>query len=855
MTTVRKEIITWLHTQTYWVQKAAELLLKEQVVDAVQLDILKELLKTPLGQVKSKKVDFSFFDDYVAPDVKLKLKSIGNIIGIDNLNPKIPLPFHDDFTVVYGFNGSGKSGYTRIIKKACGKANAIALKANVYQPLPIEQKCTIGLDDGNGAVDIEWVSNSAAIEKLRPVDVFDATTGRFYLEKENEVSYVPLELSLFEELVIICDKVKGLLTQEQNLLISNLPAYPQEFKNTKYITAIYTRLKKDVDEQVIIDFFTFIDEDKQEVEALKERLKGDPQNLIDAKASEKNQLEAIVSGISDAVNLVSKASCEQLSVKYQKSLEARVIAQEGAKVIANNTILDGLGSTTWKALWMAAKTFSNTEAYPEQLAPYTDDEAHCVLCHQTLDDSAKQRLISFEIYVGGELESAAIKAEKDYQTQLQQLPIRLKKDQIVTQLNAARLDEEQWLPIIESIWQAIDDSTTKIKNKPNEVNIYYQLPENILLPLTNKTNNLTKEIEQHNIDVQSFNKVKINSDLLDLLAKQWAFGYLTQITDEVSRLQKNDQFEAWKKFTTSAVITKKGGEVTKILITEAYVDRFNNELVLLGAGNISVELVKGRASKGKVMHKLQLKGVNLQFSKSKSVDVLSEGEQRIVSLAAFLADVTGKPYSAPFIFDDPISSLDQKYEETTAKRLLDLAKERQVIVFTHRISFLSALTTYGDPECIHIKRESWGCGEHGQIPLFAKKPINALKDLRNGRLTQAKKIFETVGSDFYDPLAKAICSDIRILIERIVEVEFLADVIQRHRREVHTKGKINNLAKITIDDCLLIEKFMTDFSSHEHSQSNEAPVAVPTPEYLDSALRELLDWHNEFKSRKIFEVV
>tara|TARA_R110001583_G_C5652879_1_gene408885 strand:- start:1978 stop:2847 length:870 start_codon:yes stop_codon:yes gene_type:complete len=288
MTTARKQIISWLHTQTFWVQRAAELLLKEQTVDTTQLETLKTLIKTPLGQSKIKKVDFTFFDDYVAPDVKVKLKSIGNISGIDDLNPKTPLPFHDDFTVVYGFNGSGKSGYTRIIKKACGKANAVALKANVYQPLPIEQKCTIRLDDGNSVVDIDWVSNSAPIEQLKSVDVFDASMGRFYLEKENEVSYVPLELALFEELVVICGKVKDLLIQEQNLLISNLPAYPQEFENTKYITAIYSRLKKDVDEQVIHDFFTFTDDDKKETEALSERLKGDPQKLIDAKTKEKN---------------------------------------------------------------------------------------------------------------------------------------------------------------------------------------------------------------------------------------------------------------------------------------------------------------------------------------------------------------------------------------------------------------------------------------------------------------------------------------------------------------------------------------------------------------------------------------
>jgi hypothetical protein len=231
------------------------------------------------------------------------------------------------------------------------------------------------------------------------------------------------------------------------------------------------------------------------------------------------------------------------------------------------------------------------------------------------------------------------------------------------------------------------------------------------------------------------------------------------------------------------------------------------------------------------------------------MSVLSEGEQRIVSLAAFLADVTSKPNSAPFIFDDPISSLDQTYEEHTAKRLVDLSTGRQVIVFTHRLSLLGQLIDKGNAGYRNIRREAWGCGEHSDLPLFAKKPINAVKDLKNAKLREASKVLEEHGYESYYPLAKAICSDFRILLERIVEFELLADVVTRHRREVHTKGKMYKLAKITSEDCVLIEQLMGDFSCFEHSQSVEVPVEIPDPAALDSALKTVIDWHDEFKSR------
>jgi len=101
-----------------------------------------------------------------------------------------------------------------------------------------------------------------------------------------------------------------------------------------------------------------------------------------------------------------------------------------------------------------------------------------------------------------------------------------------------------------------------------------------------------------------------------------------------------------------------------------------------------VELKKTRAEVGRVYHQIALRNA---VRRVKTSDILSEGEFRIVSLAAFLADTEGRGAKTPFIFDDPISSLDQVYEEATAQRLVMLSKTRQVIVFTHRLSLLGLL--------------------------------------------------------------------------------------------------------------------------------------------------------------------
>lgn len=305
-----------------------------------------------------------------------------------------------------------------------------------------------------------------------------------------------------------------------------------------------------------------------------------------------------------------------------------------------------------------------------------------------------------------------------------------------------------------------------------------------------------------------------------------------------------------KRLTDTRGLSRKKGELAEALITEAFVQRFRDELTALGASRIKVELVKKRVDRGRVLHELRLAKARSGAPR----EVLSEGEHRVVSLAAFLADVTGKQQPAPFVFDDPISSLDQDFEETVVQRLVRLAADRQVIVFTHRVSLLVLLQEYGkregrEPKVTCVRSEAWGTGEPGDTPLFAKKPERALNALLNENLARAKKAHKEEGQAAYEPLAKAICSDFRILLERMIECELLADVVQRFRRAVNTQGKLDKLARITAQDCKLFDDLMTKYSRYEHSQPNETPVAPPTPDELKTDMEALQDWRTDFIAR------
>ena len=72
-------------------------------------------------------------------------------------------------------------------------------------------------------------------------------------------------------------------------------------------------------------------------------------------------------------------------------------------------------------------------------------------------------------------------------------------------------------------------------------------------------------------------------------------------------------------------------------------------------------------------------------------EIFSEGEHRCVALAAFLAELVTSKQRSGIVFDDPMSSLDHVHRKAVAARLVEEARHRQVIVFTHDLAFLFEL--------------------------------------------------------------------------------------------------------------------------------------------------------------------
>jgi len=139
-------------------------------------------------------------------------------------------------------------------------------------------------------------------------------------------------------------------------------------------------------------------------------------------------------------------------------------------------------------------------------------------------------------------------------------------------------------------------------------------------------------------------------------------------------------------------ITRKHDDIFDALVTERCIELFRERLGELGRPlKVTVET---RGQKGKTVRRIVLKLSDTQPSGQFSVEkVLSEGEKRIVALCDFMTEVAIDEDSAGIILDDPVTSLDNDWKRTIADWLVREAPRRQLIVFTHHLTFLYEMKT------------------------------------------------------------------------------------------------------------------------------------------------------------------
>lgn len=847
-----QKIVSWASEQPAWIDDAIRRLLTDSLTQA-DLHELAALAKSHHGlpdpQAASPvRLDPSTLPSPVQTGVDVSLIALRNPKNLNAIDSNQALTFHaKGLTVVYGHNGAGKSGYARALKKACRARNVENLLPDVYACSngSASASATFNWNEGDQLHTHEWSADSVPPAPLSQISVFDSHCARVFVDNQAKVLFVPCGMDVVHNLSEALGQVQRLIESERK---ANFFDHSQllPLSGTTSVGQAHAKLGPKSNPETFVKLATLSEEEEAERQTISRLLRDrDPVKIAAEIRRTTTRLRTLRNELSALETPLSDGTLTQLANAFITMTAAENASKLAAEMLqAGGTFVVGTGTEPWEVLLRSAAKYATEVAYPTIEFPGPND-AHCVLCQQPLTREAIDRLKSFFQFIEADAQKKATEAreatKKLYRAistlSLENFPSdRVLLGELGESEPVLEIAIQEYLTALSKRRASVLSTASNRRLDPQEA-----LPKSPILALDALIDKQTAEAVRLEITLTPEERERKNQVLVELEARVKLAQLLPKVLDAIEWHKRDHAFSEAIKGCNTRLVTTFIGELYESHVTEELRAAFAQELGNLGLNRLDVAL-EMTGQKGARMQQLKLRTLP-QYARTKVSDVLSEGEQRVIAMALFLAEVGIEPGRSGLIFDDPVSSLDHVRREKIAKRLVLEAKNRQIIVFTHDLAFAWSLKDLAkDHGVANESRHIFSAGTKkgmcsDSLPFEAKKLGARVNELREQAKRAKKALEEDSDHELYNDTVRNGYRRMRDTWELLIEEHLFAGTIKRFRRSIET----SKLRYVSVSDqeASAVYNGMTRCSNFTHEGGGEAPPALPEPDDFLADVEEL----------------
>jgi ABC-type lipoprotein export system ATPase subunit len=845
MSNVFDEITYWASQNLpFWEQAALDKIIAGDPITDEILDVLLDFLLEDAGlkMIILQRPNLIHLTSQVPHSLnsnpKVTLKKIYNLKNINALVPNQFLEFGPSLTLIFGANGSGKSGYARVIGNAAFTRGDKQILPDITKTHPSQEPLTADIDlgvDGN-SVTIHYTVGEIC-SQLRSFYVFDSTSVKSHLTKENPMSFSPAGLEVLTNLATTTDEIRKRLEERCNQKESSGNIFDPFFIGNSKVKSYISTLGAETDVQALEKLARITDDEKKHIDELELRIAELRNEKITEQINQIDQeiddLEVLIESLDQISGTLSDGAANEINDLINGWVRNHLLTQETGIESFKSEHFTQIGAEVWGQFIQAAYALGQAET-----SSYPVDGDHCLLCHQPLSVEAKNLINRTWQYLKSQVQEnldqiqTVLSAKLDI---LDHLDFSIINDQTVSYRylksnNPAVLTSIQaYLQICKERKDALDSAI--IGHQSYELGHLPESPNGSISEINGKLLKDKLELENKKVEeeIQVFEKEKLELEHRLLLSQQ-----LNLIEDFIERARWVKQARTPQVKRSTQHITRKYNELFEQLVTQEYIKLFEQTLV-----KIKCPLrmkVATRGSKGETRkHITLLREDNETIADVPPDKVLSEGEQRAVALADFLTEVALDENSSGILLDDPVSSLDFQWKETIAHHIVEEAKRQQVIVFTHDLHFLSCIKIYAEDAQVDLlshwieKRDDHpGWVSLGNSPCSEKEYKNANK---------ARQFYSQILNSNLKAEERQIglqqgFGALRTCYEAFIMFDLFGEVVIRFQERISP----DRLKRVYIDE-LTKEEVISNYGrisqlieGHLHSDANAAQK--PTPELL-----------------------
>lgn len=849
---LNSEIEQFAESLPYWAKYLSSKLLSGATTSDTDIDVAYTYVLEDAGlkPITERSAIVISCENELCDDFKkdLLLTSLQNLKGVNALVENQKIDFCHQVTIIYGINGSGKTGYTRLLKKAFHSRSTEDILPNIHVTTGHSNvSAEISFTSGSKPYSLTYPGHKQQNE-FRQFSIFDNKCVNVHLTNKNQFEFRPAGLDFFADLIEAFKKIEEKITADITVK-STTKDYPSLFDGESDIKSVLNTLSAKTQIADLKKLIPITEEEKTKRSALEEQkvqlqaLKKDKE-IADLNGY-KTLLTTLKTSITGNNKFFTTESLAEIKTAISDCISKDATAKtEGIEKFKTDKIIN-VGSKEWKEFIARAQAFAKQQACDNETYPKGGD--NCILCQQPLSDEAQKLIESYWVFIKSQSEQDA----KDAQTALN----THKKS--YEGLKFAMLPEDGVL----TKWMLEKHNKEALEIKEH-LQKQKTLSESIIADLTTKTANdrIAIQIDTTHIDTiilgieGSITKLQENDPTADIKKLQDSITYLNhkeKLEQHITGIETYVTNLKWAATATKAKgkiskrkITDKEKELSGKYFNEAYVNAFNEECKSLNC-EIGIDITH-TGSAGTSYRQLFLKG-------KEPSKILSEGEQKIISLADFLAEMKLSEITCGVIFDDPVTSLDDERKSRIAKRIAEEATKNQVIVFTHDLVFVSTLISV----CSELKIDHvchW-IEKRGDTPgyVFLNNAPSYEKQYRNSEIPKSHYV-EANKADCQpaqrEYLIKSAFTELRTCYEVLVINDLFKNVVQRFNERV----SVDSLKDVCFVD-VLVDELLNNFGQccrymEGHTHSDKYAYQKPTIENLNFEINRYDDIRTKIKKSK-----
>jgi AAA domain-containing protein len=855
MPTVVDQIRAWAAQLDYWERMALEMVAtgKELIEADYQALLDYHMQDAGLVQMPTRpKVEFSR-PSTAETRTSYKLERLFNLRNVNALPANQELRFGPQLTLVYGNNGAGKTGYTRPLGCAAfARGDRYVLSNATVSPDPKSvPQADIEVSRNGVPTVVTWTRGKSCSE-LQGFYVFDNTSSSVHLTRSNPLSISPSGLSLLTRLADVTDEVRfrlKVVLEQRNKTVDFGPLFTGASKVATHIST----LGASTDLVELQKLATLTPDEHSRILQLQ-------REIVQLKAQDvPKRVASLRQGSRDLRSLLSFLAVSELSVGDEATSvvehlvtnlqRTRQDAERSGAEQFKSSFFTEVGTETWREFVAAARSLAESEG--KRGAAYPSHEDRCLLCRQALSDEAIDLIQRLWGFLASDSTAQFGLAQGACKSKIRELE-GVSMGYFAEDSGTRRL----LIDLAPDLATAVEKQIVVYSERRSE--LISALQKGSLGPVTelalSSAEKITAIIKSRELVAEMLEGENASSKLNRLENELRELEHREMLAEQLPAIKAQVEAKRWVNKGRQALgstrnITTKHNELFQELVTERFIKLFESNLARFNQSlRIAVDV---RGHKGETVRQIVL--CRDAFPTAYPIEsILSEGEKQAVALADFLTEAALDEGCTGMILDDPVSSFDLGARKNVALQLAELARTRQIIVFTHDLAFLYDLKAHAKDLSVGTVTHWIERGPDGTpgIVFLDNSPACEREyksaHLARERYTRAK----SAPPQERQWLLKQGFGALRTSYEAFVIFELFEGVVERFEERI----SFGRLADVSLDREIVAEVIsrMESLSRHidAHLHSDSFAGEEPGPDVLLAEIESFEKLRKKHKERK-----